>query len=454
MTSRPALHLPRRHSAAPARPSGFSLIELTVVLVILGVMGILLVRWIGMDAADRSHATQRDLLQRSDDALIAFAAIQARLPCPDADGDGREDCAGALAVGALPYVTLGLPDRRASGIRYSVLRRTGGVLTVPDFDGATWDMAPDADLAALQDRAMTLQVISNSPNIEPAHQIRLWNTCNHLPAGSPTCDDLPQLRTNGLDMCDALRSASLLPTSAGFVHTLREDGSGEIAGNVAYALAIPDTLNPAPLHTGTSLAFHSPRRPAGGADHYQDKVHAVGLDQLWTRLRCGESYGPAIYAHANVAVAARLTTPAMHNYVEQLEIMLDLARANDDSADAGLVSAAAQITSATAGVLDTIGETFETYGAWNWRVAVATAGIGTAVGGMIAAAVMKGFATTYKNRADNLLTEFKSTRDFPGMSQTLETAIQAEAQRADMLGIYPDAAARHAATQFGAATTP
>ncbi|KAF1687272.1 hypothetical protein B1992_04635 [Pseudoxanthomonas broegbernensis] len=442
----------RQRPAPPARQAGFSLIELTVVLVILGIIGILLVRWIGMETADRTHATQRDLLQRGDDALLAFAAIQSRLPCPDADGDGREDCAGALAVGALPYVTLGLPDRRASGIRYSVLRRTGGVLTVPDFDGATWDMSTDADLAALHDRAMTLQVISNSPNIEPAHQIRLWNTCDHLPAGSPTCDDLPQLRSNGLDLCEALRNASLLPTSAGFVHTLREDGSGEIAGNVAYALAIPDTLNPAPLHTGASLAFHSPRRPAGGPDHYQDKVHAVGLDQLWTRLRCGESYGPAIYAHANVAVAARLTTPAMHNYVEQLGIMLDLARANNDSADAGLVAAAAQITSATAGVLDTIGETFETYGAWNWRVAVATAGIGTAVGGMIAAGVMKGFATTYENRSRQLLTEFKTDQDFPRQSEVLEAAIEAEAQRANMLGIYPDAAARFAATQFGAAT--
>ena len=439
----------RHRPQAPARQWGFSLIELTVALVILGIIGILLVRWIGMETAERTQATQRDLLQRADDALLAFAAIQSRLPCPDADHDGREDCTGNLAVGALPYATLGLPDRRASSIRYGVLRRSGEALVVPDFGGDTWDMPADTDLASLQNRAKTLQVVSNSPNIEPAHQIRLWNSCDHLPAGSPTCDDLPQLRSNGLDLCDALRNASLLPTSAAFVHTLREDESGEIAGNVAYALAIPDMLNPAPLHTGASLAFHSPRRPAGGTDHYQDKVRAVGLDQLWTRLRCGESYGPAIYAHANIAVAARLTTPAMHNYGEQLEIMLDLAIANNHSADAGLVAGAAQITSATAGVLDTIGETFETYGGWNWRVAVATAGIGTAVGGMIAAGVMKGFATTYENRARQLRNEFKTDSNFPGMSEVLETEIVDEAQRADMLGIYPDTSVRSAVMQLG-----
>lgn len=451
----PSNRVHRRWRRMPAaRQPGFSLVELTVVLVILGIIGVLLVRWIGMDAADRTQAAQRDLLQRADDALLGFAAIQSRLPCPDADGDGREDCAGSLAVGALPYVTLGLPDRRAAAIRYGVLRRAGEVLTVPDFDTATWDMPANADLAAAVDRAQTLQVIVNAPTVEPASQVRLWNTCDFLPASSPTCDDLPQLRTNGLDMCEALRAASLLPASAGFVHTLREDGSGEIAGNVAYAMALPDALNPSPLHTGASVAFHSPRRPSGGADHYQDKVLAVGLDQLWTRLRCGDSYGPAIYAHANVAVAARLTTPAMHNYGEQLEIMLDLAVANNHSADAGLVSAAAQITSATAGVLDTIGETFETYGAWNWRVAVATAGIGTAVGGMIAAGIMKGYATTYENRARALVQEFKSDVNFPGQSEVLETAIEAEAQRANMLGVYPDAAARSAALQFGAPTTP
>jgi prepilin-type N-terminal cleavage/methylation domain-containing protein len=452
-----------RNRTAPAgrHASGFSLVEMAVALVILGVIGILLVRWIGIQAEERQQVTQRDLLQRADDAVMAFAAIQSRLPCPDTGHDGREDCAAGTAVGALPYATIGLPDRRATAIRYGVLRRSGS-LTLPDA-GGTRTKTVDADLAVARDRARSLQVIVNSPKVMPAHNIALYDSCGRLPAGVPSCDDMPQLRYNGLDLCDALRDAALLPASTDYVHTRRDQAPAEIAGNVAYALALPDARMPAPLHTGASLAFHSPRQPtAGGATPYNDRVQAVGLDQLWTRLHCGDNYGAATLAHANIAAAARLSTPAMHNYEEQLQIMLELAKANDLSATAALIAAGAQITSATAGVLDTIGETFETYGTWNWRVAVATAGIGTAVGGMIAAGVMKGYATNYKNQSETLYNAFKqgsTTRvsglgNFPGTAEALEDSIVTEARRADMLGLYPDLQVRNAAMQFDIAPPP
>lgn len=426
----------RRHTQ-----TGVTLVELTVALVILGIIGVLLVRWLGVTAEARREVVQRSLLQRADDALMGFAAIHARLPCPASDVDGHEDC--GRGVGQLPWRTLGLPDARAGRVRYGVLR-AGGNVHLPEWNLDTRLVPVDADLAALADRAQTLQVLANAPDVAVAHQVRLYDNCARLPQGED-CGVAPQLHMNSLDFCDALRNASLLPPDPAFVHTLRDDGAG-IAGNVAYALALPDALRPVPQHDGLSTAFHSPRRP-GSAD-YGDSVYAVGIDQMWSRLRCGDSYGPVIHAHANVAVAARLTTPTMHNHLEQLEVMRDLAQAMDLSADAGIVSSVNDITGGIGTTLDTAAETFETYGAFGWRVALASTGIGAAIGHVIAAGIAKSGTSSYLGRTTAYRDQFRAR--FPPEATRLEAAIVADARRADILGGVPDPIARNVAERFAA----
>lgn len=426
---------------------GFSLVELAVALVIIGIIGILLVRWLGVLSGEQRETTQRDLLQRADDALLGFASIQSRLPCPDADGDGRENC-GAESVGQLPYLTLGLPDARAGRIRYGVLRRTG-TLTVPAFEEATESTAVNADLAVIEERALPLQILTNRADALAVSRVQTWNNCSVLPAG--TCANDTRLSLNSLDFCDALRSASLLPASADYVHTLREDVPGELSANVAYALALPDPTAPAPRHTGNSTAFHSPREPT--TVEYQDKVRAVGIDQLWTRLRCGDVYGPATYAHANVAVAARLTTPTMHNHLEQLEVMRELAQAMDLSADAGIVGAVVDITGGIGATLDTASETFETYGVYGWRVALASTGIGAAIGHVVAAGVAKGSSASYLSKVTSYRNQFSAR--FPGEAERIENAIVTDARRADMLGGFPDITLRRVVEDYdGTPATP
>jgi len=93
---------------------GFSLIELSIVLV---VMGLLMTAGVGlMRSVHKSSklAKEKANIQIINNSLISYAASHGRLPCPDIDGDGSGDrptsncspCAN-LPCG-LPYIDLNI----------------------------------------------------------------------------------------------------------------------------------------------------------------------------------------------------------------------------------------------------------------------------------------------------------------------------------------------------------
>ncbi|MDZ7829064.1 MAG: prepilin-type N-terminal cleavage/methylation domain-containing protein [Halofilum sp. (in: g-proteobacteria)] len=142
--------------------SGFSLIELAVVLVIVGLL-------VGGGIAALNSATQQTRrieaerqLQHVRNALYGYAMSEGRLPCPDTTypPDGTEDCGGGAEGGAVPWTELGGLGRRdpwGSPLRYRVDRNS------PDFaDPAADQNNPAFGIGPTENGSITVRDADNS----------------------------------------------------------------------------------------------------------------------------------------------------------------------------------------------------------------------------------------------------------------------------------------------------
>jgi len=394
------------------RQGGLTLVELAIALAILGVAAVVLVRWVATRQGEDALQQRHSILSRADDALLAYASVHARLPCPASDADGLEDCGGP-GHGRLPWRTIGLPDASAANIRYGVLRRS---------DAA--NVRLDADLTQALDRAHPIRVIAS--------------------VGMPSALGA----VNGLDFCHALRVGQRLPFSSDAVHTFSASSPGTALRNVAYALAAADPNDPVTLQHGSGPGFASPRRAPTA--EYRDQVRAVGLDELWTRLRCGDAVAAVTYSHFDIAAAAGIDETAMADYRKQLEILELLAEANKDSADAGVLAAAAGILSATAGITEVASEILKASANPEMFAAdlvgkpvemgFAIAALATATAAQVSAALFQAEAEKALDQARDLYARISDPVDgLPARAAALSSSLRSEAEQADLRGTAPSA---------------
>ncbi|MCU6498411.1 type II secretion system GspH family protein [Rugamonas sp. A1-17] len=110
------------------RQSGFTLVEIAIVLIIVGLMIGGLITPLSMQLEQRKISETQKAMEEAREALVGFALRNGYLPCPAiSSGNGLEAragnrCAGERRSGYLPWATLGLGKLDAWNhlFRYSV----------------------------------------------------------------------------------------------------------------------------------------------------------------------------------------------------------------------------------------------------------------------------------------------------------------------------------------------
>jgi len=188
-----------------ARNHGFTLVEMAIVLVVLGLTASFLIAPLAMRfEASRRHATE-NMLDDITEALIGFALVHGRLPCPSIEADPLNPAYGleqtppcSLNVpGTLPWRTLGLPahDSWAGRWHYrpdkNFVEGTISLSTLPS--GQIQIKDHDGNLVSTSDSRVVAVVFSTGPNRRADGLNAAYSPASPLfEAGEPTpaFDDL------------------------------------------------------------------------------------------------------------------------------------------------------------------------------------------------------------------------------------------------------------------------
>jgi len=109
---------------APAKfiQSGFTLVELTMVLIIVALLSTGLLFGVSAQRSVAENADAQRQLENIRETLLGFAIAKSRLPCParasipsGTVGAGEEDC--SITNGVIPWVTLGITETDPWGNR-------------------------------------------------------------------------------------------------------------------------------------------------------------------------------------------------------------------------------------------------------------------------------------------------------------------------------------------------
>jgi len=346
------------HTHSRQKQVGYTLVELSVAVVIIGFMMTVLMELYPKMSESSAKIKSVSASEKLEQSILGFVFSTGRLPCPAADLNGVEDC--TLEKGELAYRTLGFasPLRNQAGVafRYAV------------FDKALTG-SNDTELTALKDRYQVyIATDDNSVSVRPTAQKSILNS------GAP----------NTLDFCKALNNA-ITTVDASELST----GGGTELQNVAYlihdvglsdASGIQGLADGRNTLTGTDLNFSSPSELRSATN--DDYVYVKSFGQLWSDLECGVNSSAIGHAHPNTASASALMNQALADYKRQTELGVNVADADIALAAAAVLSGVGATAAAAATIPIATSEAINTAGA-----AAPVAGL--AVAAVAAAAVVR-----------------------------------------------------------------
>jgi type II secretory pathway pseudopilin PulG len=418
---------------ARRRMTGFSLLEVSLIILILGLLTPLVWRFIAAQGEQRIVRVNYSLLERADAALTGFAMAHDRLPCPAATNDGFENCLSGAETGYLPYRTLGLADARAGQTQYGVLRRT---IPVSDPEIATNDPQPPlprgADLAASPvDRFYPLFAYIATGASFPLSYLQTVPTLETDPddpdpnattgGGFMVASDNIQIgNTNTLDFCAMLRIADDPPPDPS---TANMNINGK---QIAYALRLPGSL-PEP-----AADFTSPANPQNWQNNASTRV--VSLATLWQRMECSGSLAAAGHAHPNAATASVMLYRGIFDIEQILQQTVELREVDVLMSQAAVTSASASVAEAIAASLHAAGDVAKTFGvAAAWAIAAAIVASVSAALELTLAGI--GLDSAFEAR-DIAKQRYHFIQGLRASMKTLTQSITSNALNADARGVY------------------
>jgi len=397
------------------------MLELAISLALLGILLLGFAAYWRSSVQTRVTEVDRDLLLVAKRSLVGFAHANYRLPCPAVDAGGLEVCGSGAQIGWLPWRTLGLPNAAAGQMKYGVYR-------VPNA-GAPW---LDLDLASAMDRLVPLNNITGNAPLPPSPPIPPVVTTT--PVNAYLIGN-----TNLQDFCYAARLASVSTLNPAGLAVV-DSGPSATVEPVAFALALPGLLDAdgdgdpfdGHQHTATQALPQFDASSRSQSTTYDDRVLAMGFDEVFGALRCGEGVSAISHGHVNTATAAAIMAQGMVDYHNLLGIQNLLAGAGIAEATASVASASAGLAMAVATSANAIGEAIASNGAVSGLIAAGAAAVVSNTAAVAAATAGLGLAIALQVVTAQDYADSQGTLVDP--SATLATQIDADWRQADQYG--------------------